>query len=51
MPFVAALQGDLIVGPNNSAIGTLVEHATRFTMLLHLPGNRSAETFATPMSR
>ena len=37
-------EGDLIVGAGNrSAIGTLVERTSRYTILLHLAGNRSAD--------
>jgi len=43
-------EGDLILGTRGtSAIGTLVERSTRFTLLLHLPTDHSAESVAAAM--
>jgi IS30 family transposase len=42
-------EGDLIIGCAGTAIGTLVERSTRFTILLHLPGDHTADTVAAAM--
>jgi len=44
-------EGDLILGStaSGSAIGTLVERSTRFTILLHLSGDHTADTVAAAM--
>jgi IS30 family transposase len=45
-------EGDLIIGAaGGSAVGTLVERSTRFTILLHLPGRHDAESVAAAMIR
>lgn len=44
-------EGDLMIGrASASHIGTFVERTTRFVMLLHLPGDRTAEAVRTAMT-
>ncbi len=45
-------EGDLVIGTGGtSAVGTLVERSTRFTILLHLPGRHDADSVAEAMIR
>lgn len=45
-------EGDLVIGTGGtSAVGTLVERTTRYTILLHLPGRHDADSVAAAMIR
>src|SRR3954464_5112880 len=43
-------EGDLIIGLNRSAIGTVVDRASRYTMLVHLPRMAGYDT-AVPVKK
>jgi IS30 family transposase len=43
-------EGDLILGSNGSAIGTLVERTTNYTLLLHLPHSHRADQVTTAIA-
>lgn len=44
-------EGDLVVGPSNSGLVTLVERATRFALIGRLPGARDSETVIDVLQR
>ena len=44
-------EGDLVVGPGNSGIVTLVERSSRFTLLGRLPGARDSATVIEVMQK
>ena len=44
-------EGDLVVGPGNSGIVTLVERSSRFTLLGRLPGVRDSATVIEVMQK
>lgn len=44
-------EGDLVVGPGNSGIITLVERATRYALLGRLPGTRDSATVTDILAR
>jgi IS30 family transposase len=44
-------EGDLVVGPGNSGIITLVERSTRYALLGRLPGVRDSETVTDKLSQ
>lgn len=44
-------EGDLVVGPGNSGIVTLVERTTRYVLLGRLPGSRDSATVTEVLAR